>query len=98
MGNTWFYFQIKSISDTSSELDFSQKIETNRIHKNDNIQSSDSENSIQASISSKNFAEQLAAKLGTVIQDYEEPEINKRPILTKKPNYGMLILDFFSGC
>lgn len=76
MGNIWFYFQIKGTSDTSSELDFSQK--------------TDSENSVpvQAPISGKNFAEELAAKLGHVIdQNYPEPEVNNRPIQTK-PQYG----------
>lgn len=90
MGNVWFYFQIKGTSDTSSELDFSQKAEPIKSNKPEIFNSSDSENSVpvQAPISNKNFAEQLAAKLGHVItQDFTEPEVNKRPIQPKS-NYG----------
>ena len=86
MGNVWFFFQIKGTSDTSSELDFSQKIEPK--HK-DFFNSSDSENSVQAPVSNKSFAEQLAAKLGHVVsQEFEEPEVNRRPIQNQTTNYG----------
>jgi hypothetical protein len=87
--------QIKGTSDTSSELDFSQKAEPIKSNKPEIFNSSDSENSVpvQAPISNKNFAEQLAAKLGHVItQDFTEPEVNKRPIQPKS-NYGDIFFD-----
>ncbi|KAJ3650580.1 hypothetical protein Zmor_016670 [Zophobas morio] len=83
--------QIKGTSDTSSELDFSQKIEPK--HK-DFFNSSDSENSVQAPVSNKSFAEQLAAKLGHVVsQEFEEPEVNRRPIQNQTTNYGDIFFD-----
>ncbi|RZB39905.1 WASH complex subunit FAM21A, partial [Asbolus verrucosus] len=86
--------QIKETSDTSSEFDFLQKIENKQV-KQDLFQSSDSEDQnsipVQAPISNKNFAEELATKLGNVInQEVVEPEINRRPIQTKS-HYGNCI-------
>ncbi|XP_044260910.1 WASH complex subunit 2 isoform X2 [Tribolium madens] len=77
--------QIKDTSETSSELDL-------RTEPKNFINSSDSENSVAVQAVG-NFAEELAAKLGHVIdQEYAEPEVNRRPIQTK-PQYDNLFFD-----
>lgn len=92
MGNIWFYFQIKETSETSSELDFSHKGEIYK-PKSDFFTSSDSDEQnyvpVQNPISNKNFAEQLADKLGNIIkqENISEPEVNTRPI-QQQSHYG----------
>lgn len=92
MGNIWFYFQIKETSDTSSEFEFSHKGEIYK-PKSDFFTSSDSDEQnyvpTQNPILDKNFAEQLANKLGNIISQEQasEPEVNTRPI-QQPPHYG----------
>ncbi|XP_018568410.1 WASH complex subunit 2 [Anoplophora glabripennis] len=97
-------------SETSSELDFSSRTSDNRPAANStfnesarkpNVFASDEESDGQGSvpvktpISSKSFAEQLAAKLGDVISEREDisTEINRKPI---QPAQNKFAGDLFS--